>query len=131
MTTRTITTAIREVVTYKELLFNLTRRELRSRFRRSFLGWGWSFMQPVLMTAVYALVLGQFFKATPAPGDPSGIDTFVFFLLAGVVPWSLFAGGLGAGVGSVVERRRSDHARLVPSRAAADVGDPRPGLLRC
>jgi lipopolysaccharide transport system permease protein len=100
-TRRSIGVAIREVVTYNELLLNLTRRELRSRFRRSFLGWGWSFMQPVLMTAVYALVLGQFFKATPTPGDPSGIDTFVFFLLAGVVPWSLFAGGLGAGVGSV------------------------------
>jgi ABC-type polysaccharide/polyol phosphate export permease len=101
MTARNVTTAVREVSTYRELLVNLTRRELRSRYRRSFLGWGWSFMQPVLMTAVYALVLGQFFKIIPAPGNPSGISTFVFFLLAGVIPWSLFAGGLGAGVGSV------------------------------
>lgn len=98
---RSITTALREVVTYYELLANLSRRELRSRFRRSFLGWGWSFMQPVLMTTVYALVLGSFLKVTPDPGTPSGIDTFAFFLLAGVVPWSLFAGGLGATVGSV------------------------------
>jgi lipopolysaccharide transport system permease protein len=98
---RTIRTALREVSDYRELLFNLTRRELRSRFRRSFLGWGWSFMQPVLMTAVYALVLGSFFKIKPAAGDPSGIDTFAFFLLAGVIPWSLFAGGLGAAVGSI------------------------------
>lgn len=101
MNDRTVRVAVREALSYRELLLNLTRRELRSRFRRSFLGWGWSFMQPILMTAVYALVLGQFFKATPAPGDPSGIDTFAFFLLAGVIPWSLFAGGLGAGVGSV------------------------------
>lgn len=101
MTDRTIRIAVNEVAGYRELLINLTRRELRSRFRRSFLGWGWSFMQPVLMTAVYALVLGTFFKATPSPGDPSGIDTFAFFLLAGVIPWSLFAGGLGAAVGSI------------------------------
>jgi ABC-type polysaccharide/polyol phosphate export permease len=99
---RTVRTAIREVRSYHELLINLTRRELRSRFRRSFLGWGWSFMQPILMTSVYVLVLGTFLKSKPAPGDPSGIRTFAFFLLAGVIPWALFAGGLGAAVGSVV-----------------------------
>jgi lipopolysaccharide transport system permease protein len=99
--TRTVARALREVNEYRELLVNLTRRELRSRFRRSFLGWGWSFMQPLMMTAVYALVLGTFLKVTPPPGDPSGIDTFAFFLLAGVIPWNLFAGGLGAAIGSV------------------------------
>lgn len=98
---RTATQALREIHQYRELLVNLTRRELRSRFRRSFLGWGWSFMQPLMMTAVYVLVLGTFLKITPAPGDPSGIDTFAFFLLAGVVPWNLFGGGLGAAIGSV------------------------------
>lgn len=98
---RTVVAALRDVNTYRELLFNLTRRELRSRFRRTFLGWGWSFMQPLLMTAVYTLVLGTFLKVALPAGDPSGIDTFAFFLLAGVIPWTLFAGGLGAAVGSV------------------------------
>ncbi len=101
MAKRTIRTAAGEVYQYRELLFNLTRRELRSRFRRSFLGWGWSFMQPIMMTAVYALVLGSFLKAIPPAGDPSGITSFAFFLLAGIIPWNLFAGGLGAAVGSV------------------------------
>ena len=100
--TRTVTAASKDVLGYRELLLNLIRRELRSRYRRTFLGWGWSFMQPLLMTAVYAVVLGVFLKAQPAPGDPSGIDTFAFFLLAGIVPWNLFAGGLGAAIGSVV-----------------------------
>lgn len=99
---RSAVTALQDVRTYRELLLNLTRRELRSRFRRSFLGWGWSFMQPILMTAIYALVLGSFLKVPPPIGDPSGINTFAFFLLAGVIPWSLFAGGLGAAVGSIV-----------------------------
>jgi len=101
MTTRTIKVAVVEISGYRELLFNLIRRELRSRFRRTFLGWGWSFLQPIMMTAVYAIVLGTFLKVTPAPGDPSGIATFAFFLLAGVIPWALFAGGLGAAIGSV------------------------------
>jgi lipopolysaccharide transport system permease protein len=101
MKPRTVRTAISEVFEYRELLLNLTRRELRSRFRRSFLGWGWSFMQPILMTAVYALVLGTILKVAPEPGVPSGIDAYAFFLLAGVIPWTLFSAGLGAGVGSV------------------------------
>jgi len=101
MTVRTTGAAITDIRNYRELLLNLTRRELRSRFRRSFLGWGWSFMQPILMTAVYTLVLGTILKVKPEAGDPSGIDTFAFFLLAGVIPWSLFAGGLGAALGSV------------------------------
>jgi len=101
MKARSIGTASREVMAYRELLLNLTQRELRSRFRRSFLGWGWSFMQPVLMTAVYALVLGAILQITPPPGDPSGIDTFAFFLLSGVIPWTFFAGALGASVGSI------------------------------
>jgi ABC-2 type transport system permease protein len=98
---RSVRVAVNDVVSYRELLLNLTRRELRSRFRRTFLGWGWSLMQPLLMTAVYSLVLGTFLKVTPPPGDPSGVDTFAFFLLAGVIPWSLFAGGLGAAIGAV------------------------------
>jgi ABC-2 type transport system permease protein len=101
VTERSLSVAVSEISAYRELLVNLVRRELRSRFRRTFLGWGWSFMQPIMMTAVYSVVLGVFLEATPSPGDPSGIDTFAFFLLAGVVPWGLFAGGLGAAIGSV------------------------------
>lgn len=98
---RTVRSALPEIYNHRELLVNLVRRELRSRFRRTFLGWGWSFVQPVMMTAIYALVLGTFLKATPAAGDPSGIDSFALFLLAGIVPWGLFAGGLSTAVGSV------------------------------
>lgn len=98
---RTIRQALIEVRNHKELLVNLIRRELRSRFRRTFLGWGWSFVQPILMTAIYALVLGTFLKATPGPGDPSGINSFALFLLAGIVPWGFFAGGLGSAIGSI------------------------------
>jgi len=101
VTTGPIRAATVEISTYRELLVNLVRRELRSRFRRTFLGWGWSLLQPIMMTAVYALVLGVFFKAKPPPGDPSGMDNFAFFLLSGVVPWTLFSAGLGAAIGSV------------------------------
>lgn len=98
---RTIRDALPEIYNHRELLANLVKRELRSRFRRTFLGWGWSLVQPVMMTAIYALVLGTFLKAAPGPGDPSGINSFALFLLSGIVPWGLFSAGLGAAIGSV------------------------------
>ena len=98
---RTIRTALPEIINHRELLVNLVRRELRARFRRTFLGWGWSFVQPVMMTAIYALVLGTFLNGRPDPGDPSGIGSFAIFLLTGIVPWGLFAGGLGSAIGSI------------------------------
>lgn len=94
--------AYREALNYRDLLKNLTQRELRGRFRRTLLGWGWSLMQPLMMTAVYAIMLSFYFKIPPTPGDPSGIETFAFFLLVGVLPWNFFSSSLVQSMGTVV-----------------------------
>jgi lipopolysaccharide transport system permease protein len=97
-----VLTALRETVRYRDLMRNLTQRELRSRYRRSFLGWGWSLLQPAMMTAVYAIMLGYYLKVTPEPGDPSGIDAYAFFLLAGMLPFNFFNASLTTGMGTIV-----------------------------
>jgi lipopolysaccharide transport system permease protein len=94
--------AVREAVEYRDLMRNLTQRELRSRYRRSFLGWGWSLLQPALMTAVYAIMLGYYLKVQPEAGDPSGITSYAFFLLAGLLPYNYFAASLTTGMGTIV-----------------------------
>lgn len=94
--------SIREAAQYRDLMRNLTQRELRSRYRRSFLGWGWSLLQPALMTAVYAIMLGYYLKVTPDPGDPSGITAYAFFLLAGLLPYNFFSSSLTTGMGTIV-----------------------------
>jgi ABC-2 type transport system permease protein len=102
VTHKGVVASLREAMRYRDLLKNLTQRELRSRYRRSVLGWGWSLLQPALMTAVYAIMLGVYFNIPFEAGDPSGIDVYAFFLLAGMLPWNFFAASLTTGMGTIV-----------------------------
>ena len=102
MTDVSVAKVVRDTYSYRDLLKNLTQRELRSRYRRSLLGWGWSLLQPALMTAVYAIMLGFYLKVVPEPGNPSGIDSFALFLLAGLLPWNFFSSALVSGMGTIV-----------------------------
>jgi ABC-2 type transport system permease protein len=98
---RSVGQALRECLEYRDLFFMLTQRELRSRYRRSFLGWGWSLLQPLMMTAVYVVVLGVIIDIEAPVGDPSGIDNFAVFLLAAVLPWNFFSASLTSSMGAV------------------------------
>jgi lipopolysaccharide transport system permease protein len=85
-----------------ELLLNLTLRELRSKFKRSALGWLWSVINPLTAIVVYSFVFGIFFKAEPPVGDPSGLHSYAFFLVCGLLPWTFLSNGLGGATGSIV-----------------------------
>jgi ABC-2 type transport system permease protein len=80
-----------EYVERRELLVNLVLRELRSRYKKSVLGWTWSLLNPLASVAVYWVVFGVFLKVEPEPGDPSGLDSFVIYLICALVPWNFFA----------------------------------------
>lgn len=97
----TVRSAVREMLQYRDLLKNLTQRELRARYRRSVLGWGWSLLQPALMTLVYSIMLTKFLKVTPEPGHPSGIHIYAFFLLSGMLQYNFFSASLSTGMGSI------------------------------
>src|SRR5690606_36261360 len=66
-----LTAITRELPT--ELLWNLTLRELRGKFKRSVLGWLWSVINPLASIAIYTIVLGVFFGVEAPVGDPSGL----------------------------------------------------------
>lgn len=90
---------------WRQLLINLTQRELRSQFKNSILGWGWSFINPTIVLAVYALVFTMIFRSVPVVGDPSGIASFPLFLATGIIPWQFHATGLNQATGSVWSNR--------------------------
>lgn len=74
----------------KGLVLNLIRREVTSRYRGSSMGLLWSFIQPVLMLAVYTFVFSVIFKARWAGGSNSKTE-FALVLFAGLMMFNLFA----------------------------------------
>ncbi len=86
--------AARRAIAERELLWNLLLRDLRSRYRRSTIGWLWSMINPAVMTAIYTFVFTVFFHVKPAPGIPSGMTAYAFYLLGGLLPWNALVNGV-------------------------------------
>jgi len=93
---------VKRVVAAHELLWNLTLRELRTKYRRSVLGWTWSMLNPLATVAVYTFVFGYLFDSTAPVGDPSGVATFALYLVCGLLPWNCFTMVSGLGMGSML-----------------------------
>jgi ABC-type polysaccharide/polyol phosphate export permease len=91
-----------EILTRRELFINLTLRELRSKYKRSVLGWTWSLLNPLTSMAIYSVVFGVFLGVTPETGDPSGLSNFAMFLLCGLLPFNFIANGLNGGMLSLL-----------------------------
>ncbi|MBK5093120.1 MAG: ABC transporter permease, partial [Actinobacteria bacterium] len=79
---------------HRELQYNMIVKELKVKYKRSVLGFLWSFMNPLIMLVVFSIVF-----ALIMPGE---LSWFVVFLMAGLLPWLFFANSLMQAVGSVV-----------------------------
>lgn len=90
----------RELWQHRELVANLTRRDLKARYKRSFLGWLWSLINPAASLAIYWIVFGVIFGAEAPLGGNGTLRNFALYLFTGLVTWNAFAstftGTLGA-----------------------------------
>jgi len=93
---------LKKIFTERELLWNLTLRELRGKYRRSFLGWGWSMINPLMTVLIFSFVFSRLFQAVPPVGDPSGLQSYALYLLVGLIPWNFFSLISSVGLGSVL-----------------------------
>jgi ABC-type polysaccharide/polyol phosphate export permease len=91
-----------EIASRRELFNNLTLRELRSKYKRSILGWTWSLLNPLTSLLIYAFVFGLIFGVQAPEGDPSGIDNFAMFLMCGLLPYNFLSNGLSGGMTSLI-----------------------------
>ncbi len=89
--------SLRDVVAHRELLSHLVRRELKSRYKDSTLGFVWSMIRPLTMLLVYYVALGQFLGA--ARDTPQ----FAIFIYCGITAWTLFSEVLTSATMSIVQ----------------------------
>ena len=80
---------------YRELLKTNVRKEIRGKYKNSFLGVLWSFLNPLLQIVVYAIVFGMILK-NPKPN-------YSIFLCCALIPWTFFATAISRSAFTMVE----------------------------
>lgn len=86
---------------HRNLLYLLSMKELRTRYKKSVLGWAWSLLNPLSQMLIFTVIFTYVFKAVPLAGDPSGLKNFPLYFLAGLLPWNFFAITTNVAMGSV------------------------------
>lgn len=94
--------SLRELRSSKDLLSNLTSREIRGKYKRTVLGQVWSLVNPLAQMAIFSLVFGFVLRSSPPAGDPSGVDLFALWLSAALLPWIFFANVVTSGMQAVL-----------------------------
>lgn len=88
---------LRELHQYRALLWSLTQRELKARYRGSVLGFLWTFLNPTLLMLVYSLIFSVYMR--------SAMQFYTYFLFIGLLPWLWFSTSVGGGASAISERR--------------------------
>jgi lipopolysaccharide transport system permease protein len=85
-----------ELWNYRELLFFLTWREVKVRYKQTVLGAAWAIIQPLFTMIIFSIFFGRLAKV-PSDGIP-----YPLFSLAALIPWTFFANGLTQSSNSLV-----------------------------
>jgi lipopolysaccharide transport system permease protein len=86
----------REIWNYRELLYFLTKRDIKVRYKQTVLGGLWAVIQPAFTMLVFTLFFGRLAKM-PSDGLP-----YPIFVYAGLLPWTYFANAVSASGNSLV-----------------------------
>lgn len=85
---------INNLYSYRQLLKSNVKKDIRGKYKGSFLGILWSFVNPLLMTLVYAIVFPFLLKST----EPH----YVTFIVVGILPWTYFTNTILISMGSII-----------------------------
>ncbi len=91
--------AILQLWQYRELVYALTQREIKARYRQSLLGFGWAIIQPLAFMVVFSLVFGRFARV---PSD--GLE-YPIFAYTALVPWTFLSNALATATIGLVSQR--------------------------
>ncbi|MCI8569528.1 MAG: ABC transporter permease [Bacilli bacterium] len=84
----------KELYNYRELLKTNIKKEVRGKYKGSWLGIIWTFLNPLLMLAVYALVFPYILRVK--------VENYTIFMIVALIPWNFFTTAIQSGTGSVV-----------------------------
>ena len=88
---------LKELFKHSELLYLITQREIKVRYKQSVLGIVWAVLQPFSMMLVFSLFFGRFQKI-PSDGIP-----YPLFSYSALLPWTFFATSLAFAIPSLIQ----------------------------
>ena len=91
---------LRDLWEYRELLYLLTWRDIKVRYKQTVLGVAWVVLQPLLLMLVFTMFFGRL-VGVPSDGIPYSIFTYTALL-----PWQLFSRALNEGSMSLIAHER-------------------------
>ncbi|MEZ0395239.1 MAG: ABC transporter permease [Anaerolineales bacterium] len=80
---------LRDLWKYRELIYFLTWRDIKVRYKQALLGVAWAVLQPILTMVIFSVILGYLLNVPTDNGVPYPVFSFVALL-----PWQLFANAL-------------------------------------
>ena len=93
---RGVMTSLKEIFSNREMLSLLIRRDLKSRYKDSALGFLWTLVRPLTQLFIYYIVIGKFLSAE------RGIPDFAIYVFTGLTAYGLFSEIVSSGTSSIV-----------------------------
>lgn len=93
---------IKSLFKSREVLYNLTMREVRGQYKRTALGQLWSLANPLAAMLIYTFIFSFLFRLPLEEGNPSGLKSYALWLLIGLLPWMFFSRVMNMGTGVLV-----------------------------
>ena len=83
----------KELYQYRELLKTNVKKDIRGKYKGSFLGVLWSFVNPLLQVLVYAIIFPYIMRVKT--------DNYLIFLICGIIPWTWFTTSINNGTNCI------------------------------
>jgi len=87
---------LNKLLSYRELLFSLTSRDIKVRYKQSLLGVGWAILQPLALMIVFTIVFSRFARIS------TGDIPYPIFSYCALLPWTFFTNSLTFAIPSLV-----------------------------
>ncbi len=87
----------------RHMITTMAMRELKVRYIGSLFGIFWAVINPLAQVAIYGIVFGMFLKLKPDP--VYGTDSFLLYLLCGLIPWQFFSQATTSSTNVIISNR--------------------------